>query len=597
MLRFSAACSSVTLLALALAGCGGGGGAHSAIVPPTGGGQSATSPPAKTGVTFTIVVPKESGSTLTHRPAYVSPATQSMTLDVTGTSGTANPTGFPMTVGLTTASSDCTSSLAGTTCTVPLVLSPGKYAAAVSTFDGANGAGNELSTNQDVAFTVTADTNNVVPMTLSGIPTQIDPTYLGSGKFMVVALDADNNYIVGAGAPTFTVAKSGGSSVVTITQPTTSAPNAFSIAETSTTGSETLTITAGYPSGETSGCTQTGAVCTSSFTASSNQYLFALNYYASDVLGFSLPFTSSSQTPAFTFGDYEPYANGIALDSNGNLFFSGPYYYSEPVYEVAAGYTGAPTALFTGYVYGLAFDSNNDLFVSNPEEDEVAEYAAPYTGTAIKTFSIDDSESMALDSSNDLFVGNDGYSYVTEYPYASGSYGSAVEITTGSEPAQLWFDASGDLWVASYSGGEIQEFKPPFSSSSLPALTITGYTPADYCPGAFDSSGDLFVASYATSGEIYEYKASTISANQGGTISSADVTFSAGEYPCVAGLDGAGNLYVTTSDGFGNTDGAIGEFSPPFSNSSTPVYTVTSGIDETYGNNVITKLGQLTVTL
>ncbi len=602
MSRFSAAGSSLTLLAFALAGCGGGG-AHSSVVPPTIGGQSATSPPVKSGVTFTIVVPKESASTMAHRPAYVSPATQSMTLNITGTGGTANPTGFPMTVGLTPSSSNCASSLAGTTCTLALSLSPGKYAASISTFDGANGAGNELSTDQGVAFTVTVNTNNVVPMTLSGIPAQIDPTYLGSGKFMVVALDADNNYLVGAGAPTFTIAKSGGSSVVTITQPTAAAPNAFSVAASTTLGSETLTITAGYAAGATSGCTQPGAVCTTSFSVSDTQTLFALDYYNSSVLAFSVPFTSSSQAPSFTYSDYYPYGGAIALDpSNGNVFFSGyEYDYDEPVYEVAAPYTAGETSLFSTYVAGLAVDSNHNLFVSNCDSPEVlSEYAPPYTGAAINTFSTTCPWGIALDASNDLFVGNFEYTYLTEYPYSSGSYGSPVYITTGDYPYNVIFDPSGNLWVAS--GGEgsstIQEFKPPFSSSSTPAVTIdSNLYYSCTTPMIFDSSGDLFVANYST-GAINEYTKSAISG--GGTISSPSFTIPAGtaDYSCMIGADASGNVYSSTYSITGGSEGAILEFSPPFSNSSTPAYTITTGVYYPYYNGgVITKAGQLVVTL
>lgn len=588
MSKFSAARSSVALLALALAlaGCGGGGG--SSAVPPTGGSPSIATPAAKGQVEFTILIPKSTSNA--KRPAYVSPATQSMTVNITGTGGTANPAGFPQTVGLTPTSQGCTSTLASTSCTLQLALAPGTYAASISTYDGANGTGNALSTAQAVAFTVVANQNNDVPLTLSGIPKSIAPTYLGGGNFLVAALDAGNNYIVGGGAPTFTVAKSGGATAVTITQPTTAAPNAFQLAGAAL-GSETLTITAGYPAGETSGCTQPGAVCTTSFSANYLQELFVSNYSAGNVLGFSVPFATASQAPNYTFsgGGNSPYA--IALDGAGNLFFVG-YGTGLPVSEVATPYTGSPVTLTgttSNSAYGLALDASGDLFVANAGSSTVVEYAAPYTGSAIATVStgVNSPYWITLDTSGDLFVANFGAAPGTATEYAPPYASLTATLLTNNGPAGVTLDASGNLWVANNTANSVQEFSPPFSTTT-PVATITTGVNGPSVPPVFDASGNLFVSNYGNS-TITEYSPPF----SNGSAPVATFTSAGSSNQLV--FDKAGNLYCINQTG-GSGSGSITEFAPPFSNASVPVYTVTTGFNSPY-LGALTKTASLTVTI
>ncbi|HEY5340582.1 MAG TPA: hypothetical protein VIK27_06115, partial [Candidatus Aquilonibacter sp.] len=177
--------------------CGGGGSAASGL-PATG---PITAAGSRSKVTFTIAVPRPAASSQA-RPAYVSPATQSMTINVLqGGSSVVSQT-----VGLTASSTGCTSSLASVTCTLQLTLNAGSYTASITTYDAANATGNALSTAQNVAFTVTAGQNNLVPLSLSGIPTSVSVTAASSTSVDVVAKDADGNYIVGSGAPTYTAA-------------------------------------------------------------------------------------------------------------------------------------------------------------------------------------------------------------------------------------------------------------------------------------------------------------------------------------------------------------------------------------------------------
>ena len=271
------------LAAAVLAGCAGSHGSSTLPSVPT---QAAK----RTGAaTFVIKVPQSTSSsasasraTARVRPQYVSPATQSMTIDISG------PTDVDETADLTIGSSGCTSSLASTICTLtisglqPCTTPPTNcYTATLTTYDQTGGTGNVLSAAQAVAFTVAAGQTNQISLTLSGVPatTLIIPagSFIeanGSGgynllgqcacSFIAESLDVDGNIITGPGAPTFTISQTGGSLGVTVPSATTaSAPNSFTITPPATYSSATATIsvTPTFSGQATNGCTQTGANC------------------------------------------------------------------------------------------------------------------------------------------------------------------------------------------------------------------------------------------------------------------------------------------------------------------------------------------------
>ncbi|MDB5094519.1 MAG: hypothetical protein JWO85_2620, partial [Candidatus Eremiobacteraeota bacterium] len=264
---------ALVLLVFAV-GCAGG---HPGAAPPVP--AKAVGAEQKGTAVFRITIPKKAASSGTRRPTYVSPATQAMTVAITG------PTTVNQTVALTPTSGGCASTLASTQCTLQLALSPGSYTATLSTYDGYDAGtqtatGNVLSTGQNIAFTILAAQANAIAMTLSGIPAQLILTPLtplttangagsyhlvGAGKhpFLVEALDADGNVIVGSGAPTFTVGAPTGVLTASAAQPAAASPNQFSLIPPTTfgTGTATFAVAATYAGQPTDGCAQPGAAC------------------------------------------------------------------------------------------------------------------------------------------------------------------------------------------------------------------------------------------------------------------------------------------------------------------------------------------------
>jgi hypothetical protein len=575
------------LIAGLLTACGGGSKSSPILPAAPAPAASATAPAAnvKSRASFVITVPKPSPTPQGKlRPAYVSPATQSMTVSITQGSTSV----ISQTVGLTASSTGCSSSLSSLTCTLSLNLNPGSYTASITTYDGTNGSGNALSTAQNVAFTVTADQNNVVPLSLSGIPANILVERAGADSIYVLAQDADGNFIVGTGAPTFTAAKTAGTAIVTITQPTTSAPNtvAFALPSPPATGTETIGVTASYPTGQTNACTETGAVCslTSAATATySSGSAFMPNYEANDLLGYTLPLTSNTQAPFTTISGVAEYPYwGIALNSNTSEVFSWGYWEGNttlvgvlPPYT-AASVTNGSTGLYDAYGYGAAAP-NGDLFIPNyPTADgstgAVGMIVAPYTSTATQiTAGVDEPAAATADSSSNLYVANGGSHTVTVYasPYTSGP---AATVSTTAAPLALAISGS-KLYVGEV--GYIDVFSLPLSSSSTPVATLT--IAGEFYSLALDAKGNLWGGCYAqcadTEGAVYEFT-TPLSTGQSPTVTlNMPASGFSSYYPVGIGFDAVGNLYV--NNGYGGADeGGLLEYSGTITSSSTPAYGV-----------------------
>ncbi|HTZ55793.1 MAG TPA: hypothetical protein VMB20_12085 [Candidatus Acidoferrum sp.] len=544
-----------------------------------------------------ITIPKPTPTPLgAKRPAYVSPATQSMTVSVMqGSTSVINDT-----VGLTATSTGCTSSLANVTCTLTLDLNAGTYTASITTYDGTNGTGNQLSTAQDVSFTVVANKDNIVPLSLSGIPMNVIAMAGNTANSVyVVAEDADGNFIVGSGAPTFTATKASGSAVASITQPTSTAPNTilFSAASPTVYGTETVGVTASYPTGQTNGCASSGAVCTLATPISvtnSDGTAFIAGYETNSTTGFSLPLTSNTQGPSVTFGALGYPYGGVTVNSAGTLFTwgydSGSFLVSSPPYTSSSTNPSSTNGLVESYYQG-AVAPNGDVFIPEfpTSSGALAVMAPPYTGAATTiTTGISGIYGVAADSNNNAYVANATSANVTVYasPYTS----VAATLTVTSAPYGIYVSGS-KLYVLE--DGYVDVFNLPVTSSSTPAATLVmpGYS---YSAAAVDSKGNLWVGCYAECG-------TTSSSTPGyyGAVYEYHAPFLIGETPSVGltmpapgfssynitgiGFDASGNLYVENTYG-GAVDGGLLEYSPPITPSSTPVYGVeTSSFYEPFG--------------
>ncbi len=482
-----------SLLTLATA-CGG---AHGRSALPPGGTLQTTS------AVLRIAIPKTSATSATLRaPKYVSPATQSMGVLVTQHAGGA--TVLSEAVGLTPTSTGCTSTLTSTQCTLALPLGPGTYDMTLTTYDGvvASGAatGSELSAGQTIAFTIHAGQANTVAVTLSGIPASISVFSnanavrgtLTSGftqftnapqKFAVLASDADGNFIIGSGAPAFTIASSGGTGF-SLANPAPASPNTFSLTGQGVPGrTETFTATASYGD---STCSIAGAVCTASFTVTNQmQTLFVSNFNGNSVTVYPDPYAPPSVM--IVNGVSQPTA--IATDPSGNLFVGA---WAGNALVFAPPYTGTPvTAPANGVytAYTVMSGSDGTLFVT-AGANAIA-VPPPYTSATNITSSGSGLKEPSLDAAGDIFLPNQNSNTVTEFapPYT----GAPTTISNGiNVPQQTLIDASGNLFVVNYGSSTVTEYAPPYTGAPIATLSSHISTPSGM---AMDANGTVFVVS------------------------------------------------------------------------------------------------------
>lgn len=198
---------SFAFLAVAgLVACSGGSGGSTPPVP--GGGPTATPVPQPTGATASLTIaiplPAAPGSS-ERRPAYVSPSTTTLRVQVNTVNGAAPPAwvpadvSTPLTVGV-----NCTIAGGTKTCTIPVAAPPGVVNYTFTAGDGTN-ALSRLTTDE----TMVQGAVNTVSVTLRGIVKTVvvggatlaanAPPSGNSEILTVTASDADGNTIVAPG--------------------------------------------------------------------------------------------------------------------------------------------------------------------------------------------------------------------------------------------------------------------------------------------------------------------------------------------------------------------------------------------------------------
>ncbi|MBV8068005.1 MAG: hypothetical protein JO113_08500 [Candidatus Eremiobacteraeota bacterium] len=551
-IRFCAAA-----LVVAVAGCAGGAGQSGVLVPSgtgttgglTGAGNTVVKIYVPAGTQAGVSNPRlplltpppmpasgvgapgapQAGAAVPVSTPPPAPGSQMLAISVSG------PTTINQTISVGPNSSGCTPAPGGSGCQLALSLPAGTYVGTVN--------------NTAVAFTVVAATNNVLNLTLGGVPDTvavvpaspasaqnaqngIDLYGAGRHALLVETLDANNNVMVGGGGGTFSLSQAGGALALTVAQVPSMAPNFFYVTSSAALNGSAaiLRATANY-AGPANPCVQSGAVCAGTVRVDVRQILAVANSGTNSVT----LYVTGQTAPFATIQNGVTSPQALVFDGSGNLFVANQ---TGTVTEYSAPYNQSPATISNGinHPQSLAVDARGDLFVANGNgSNTVTVFSAPY-GAPAQTISanVDDPVCLALDGSGDLFVVNAAANTVTEYapPYS----GTPNVIAKGlNTPSSAALDVHGNLFVANLNStpNSVIEYAPPFSSSSTPVATITNGVNEQGSIAAMSSN--LFVPNQGAN-TVTEYSA---------PYTNPPTTIVGGQsQPLALAIDAAGNLYV-----------------------------------------------------
>ncbi|HEY5425583.1 MAG TPA: hypothetical protein VIJ77_03445 [Candidatus Tumulicola sp.] len=413
------------------------------------------------------------------RPDYVSPATQGMSVAITG------PTNFKQSAGLLANARGCKSSLMTVECTLTIPsltacpTSANCYTGSVTTYDKFNSATNKIpggakKLSADLAFHFSIHSGDTtVPVVLQGIVKSIafipGPTSSLTGNMKsgfifpkcsakkeavsIVAVDADKNYILGVGAPAIAVATDD-KTQLGVAKAKGIAPNTFALVPPKSPnyayGNHTthLTVTATPRSGSGQTAQDTVVAVT----------------YSGDICGkfteFAIPTVAS-----------HPW--GITLGADGNLWFT----------ELTANKIGRITTAGT-----------------------ITEFPVPTTGAG--------PAGIAGGADGNIWFVESSASKIGKMT----TTGSAVEFATttaASNPVEITPGADGNLWFSESNASKIGTITTGGTVSEFPTLTAAA-SPFGITQGPdgnvwFTEETANKIGSITTAGAVSEFSIPTAS--------------------------------------------------------------------------------------
>jgi hypothetical protein len=240
------------------------------------------------------------------------------------------------------------------------------------------------------------------------------------------------------------------------------------------------------------------------------------------------------------------FPDSVAVDDSGNVYIDD--FNNDAVKEWNAATRAVSTLCSTGGMIGLATDSagnvyftDGDLCEWNAATQTVDTLASSGIGESVYDLALANPEGVAVDSAGSVYVTdspayNDGE--VKEWDPTTQTLTSLVtglnfpgpdNIHYVGIPAGVAVDGSGNLYIADYGDGSIDEWSP--TAQTLSTLVSSGYGPEGV---ALDSAGDVYIAD-TPANTIEEWNAATqtLSTIVGGLSS-----------PVGVAVDGAGNVYI-----------------------------------------------------
>ena len=251
------------------------------------------------------------------------------------------------------------------------------------------------------------------------------------------------------------------------------------------------------------------------------------------------------------------------------------------------------------------------LYVANYSGNNIATYSPPLESLSVPVYATTDTSPVGIAANSKYVVTDRITGSVTAFSPPLTDTSTPVATFGTSAGGFMAFDPNGNLWATSQNA-VVVEYVPPFTNSTAESNGLTNGITDSYGI-AFDSNGDMFISNADSSGTIVMYAppyttlGTTITvpdANPGLhglavsgsqllvadtrndtilvynlpiTSNTPNAMFTA-VAPLGLTFDNTGSLYVTEQG-----HNKIDEFDPPFSNTSTPHLSITSGLNGAFG--------------
>ncbi|MBV8223367.1 MAG: hypothetical protein JO293_08400 [Candidatus Eremiobacteraeota bacterium] len=229
---------------------------------------------------------------------------------------------------------------------------------------------------------------------------------------------------------------------------------------------------------------------------------------------------------------------------------------------------------------GILVDPSDDLFIANASAPNVTAYLPPVgtstTPSLVLTNGVGTPQDLTLDNGLNLYEASlnggacGGVGYVAVFaPPLSNSSAPAFTFCSGMDaPTGVTFDGVADIWVANSAGNNVTAYSLPATTVSAPAVTVSGLN----APQAitFDAAGSMYVANKGTN-SVLVFKAPITNASPVAFAITNGVNA-----PTYLATDANGALYVSNA-------GNITIYAPPFSATSAPAITISTGLNVPVG--------------
>jgi sugar lactone lactonase YvrE len=292
--------------------------------------------------------------------------------------------------------------------------------------------------------------------------------------------------------------------------------------------------------------------------------------------------------------------DAIAVNSSGDIFVSDYTNNTVTEYPPFGGYS-----LSGDLPSGLSFSSTTGTFSGTPTE---AWPVTTYTVTCYNSAGTPATTTVTISVSVSPFAFN--YTPPTNvYPVnvaispltptvtsgvvapLSFEAGAAVSGGTLSEPQNINFDPSGNMYVTNYGNGTVTEYSP----AGVFIANIPLMPPAHPDDVVFDSSGDAFVV--GNGGNVYKYTggfSGTKTTWLSGLANTNQVTLS-------LAIDAGNNIYVVSSSSL-TTGNSVREFATAGTTAGTAKLTITNNLSypsgiavDASGNIYVSNIGNNTI--